>query len=113
MEVEEFDKEAFVKDITDGVLKSLGIEPEEEPDEEPAKLVVIDAKTLEERDEELVQKALKSIAKNREGEPKSKRLGGPKFINAEKEKKDMDETRDVGKVSTRKAAEMLVQRKGL
>lgn len=113
VEVEEFDREAFVKDITDGVLKSLGIEPDEEPEEEPAKLVVMDAKTLEERDEELVQKALKSIAKNREGEPKSKRLGGPKFINAEKEKKDMDETRDVGKVSTRKAAEMLVQRKGL
>jgi len=111
-EVKEVDENKIAENVTANVLKALGIEPEEPEAEPEAKLVVMDAKALEQRDEELIQKALKSIAKAREGEPKSKRLGGPKFINPE-EPEPEDETKEVKKVSTRKAAEMIVQNKGL
>ena len=112
-EVKEVDENKIAENVTANVLKALGIEPEEEAEEPEAKLVVMDAKTLEQRDEELIQKALKSIAKAREGEPKSKRLGGPKFINPEEKSEPEDETKEVKKVSTRKAAEMIVANKGL
>lgn len=112
-EVKEVDENKIAENVTANVLKALGIEPEEEEPEPEAKLVVMDAKALEQRDEELIQKALKTIAKSREGKPKSKRLGGPKFINPEEKSEPEAETKEVKKVSTRKAAEMLVAQKGL
>lgn len=112
-EVKEVDENKIAENVTANVLKALGIEPEEPEAEPEAKLVVMDAKTLEQRDEELIQKTLKAIAKDRSGEPKSKRVGGPKFINPEEKSELEDETKEVKKVSTRKAAEMVVQRKGL
>lgn len=111
-EVKEIDENKIAENVTANVLKALGIEPEAEEEEPEAKLVVMDAKTLEQRDEELIQKTLKSIAKARKGEPKSKRLGGPKFLNPEEPEAE-PETKEVKKVSTRKAAEMLVAKKGL
>lgn len=110
-EVKEVDENKIAENVTANVLKALGIEPEEEAEEPEAKLVVMDAKTLEQRDEELIQKTLKAIAKDRSGEPKSKRVGGPKFINPEEP--EPEETKEVKKVSTRKAAEMIVANKGL
>ena len=112
-EVKEVDENKIAENVTANVLKALGIEPEEPEAEPEAKLVVMDAKALEQRDEELIQKALKSIAKAREGEPKSKRLGGPKFMTPHEPTEPEDETKEVKKVSTRKAAEMLAERKGL
>jgi len=112
-EVKEVDENKIAENVTANVLKALGIEPEEPEAEPEAKLVVMDAKALEQRDEELIQKALKSIAKAREGEPKSKRLGGPKFMTPHEPTEPEEETKEVKKVSTRKAAEMLAERKGL
>jgi len=103
---------SITEDVTKNLLKSFGIEEEEEAVED-GKIVIMDQKALEDLQADAIQKTILGIAKQREGTRKSKSLGSSKFeIPGESEEESPEKTKS-GKVSTRKAAEMVAERKGL
>jgi hypothetical protein len=103
---------SITEDVTKNLLKSFGIEEEEEAPED-GKIVIMDQKALEDLQADAIQKTILRIAKQREGPRKSKSLGSSKFeIPGESEEESPEKTKS-GKVSTRKAAEMVAERKGL
>lgn len=103
---------SITEDVTKNLLKSFGIEEEEEAPED-GKIVIMDQKALEDLQADAIQKTILEIAKQREGTRKSKSLGSSKFeIPGESEEEAPEKTKS-GKVSTRKAAEMVAERKGL
>lgn len=107
----EINKDELIQDVTQGLIKALGINTEPEPEPDDNKIVIMNQKTLEEHDNEIIQKALKTIAKKREGTRQSKSLGGPKFMTPTDTQTEPEKVK--GKVSTRKAAELLAEKKGL
>lgn len=115
-EVEEtsaIDAEAMTKSITESVtnnlLKSFGIEEEEEAQED-GKIIIMDTKAFEDMNEKNIQKAILGLAKDREGNRKSKSLGSGKFEIPEEE---TPEKTKGGKMSTKDAALAVAKRKGL
>lgn len=99
VEAKEVDEDKLAEKVTANVLKALGIEIKEEEPEKDAGIIVIDQKALEERDSELIKKALLTIAKQREGQRQSKSVGGGKFEQPQTEvnkTEESEETKTVG-----------------
>lgn len=111
-EVKAIDEDLLTDKVTKGVLKALGIEEEEETPQDNGKLVIMDAKTFEDNQSELVKKTILGIVEAREGTRKSKSLGGSKF-ETPSEKEEKVEKTATGKMSTKDAAKAIAERKGL
>lgn len=111
-EVKAIDEDALIDKVTKGVLKALGFEEEAPEDPEDGKVIIMDAKALEDLQADTIQKAIMGIAKQREGTRKSKSLGLPKFGDIVDDPADPPEN-EGGKVSIKDAAKMVAAKKGI
>ena len=108
----ELDEDAMVDRVTKGVVKAMGIEVEEDPTPEDGKIIIMDSKALEELQADTIQKTILGIASQRQGEKRAKSVATGKFDLLEETPAEPDKKKGHG-VSTRKAAEMHAERKGL
>lgn len=104
---------SVTEDVTKNLLKAFGVEEETPEDPEDGKVIIMDAKALEELQADTIQKAIMGIAKQREGTRKSKSLGLPKFETPEIITEEPVEKPATGKMSTKDAAKAIATRKNL
>lgn len=114
-ETKAIDEDAIADRVTKGVLKSLGLEEEQEAEPEEGKIIIMDSKALEDLQADTIQKTILGLASQRKGERKSKSIGGNKFEFPEEvtEEEPAKETKANGKMSTRKSAEAIVKKYGI
>lgn len=110
--VKAIDPAKIAEEVTANIYKSLGIEVEEEKEPEAGNIVIMDSKALEDLQEETIKKTILGIAKQRDGLRKSKPTATGKF-DFQNDPTEEKKSNNGGKVSSRKAAEMLAERKGL
>ena len=82
VKVKSIDKEELIEEITENVMKALGIEVETESQEESdSKIVIMDSKAFRESQEDLIKKTVLELGKANPGQRKSQPLGNPKFLD--------------------------------
>ena len=82
VKVKSIDKEELAEEITQNVIKALGIEMETESQEESdSKIVIMDSKAFHESQEDLIKKTVLELGKSNPGQRKSNPLGNPKFVD--------------------------------
>lgn len=113
IKVKSIDEDAIAEKASLAVLKALGIEPEPEEEPETGKILVMDAKAFEEMNQKNITKAVLEIGKQNKGTRKSISLGGSKFENPEVIDDEEKSVQKGGKVSTKKASELLLTQKGI
>ena len=113
VETKEIDEDKLADKTALKVLKALGVEQEEEETEPESGIMVLTKDALEDLEANAVQKALLAIGNQREGTRKSKSIGGGKFEIPSTEEEKKTEKSETNKVSTTKAAEALLVKKGV
>ena len=113
LEVKQIDEDKLADNVTEKVLKALGIETEEPEKEPESGIMVLTKSALEDLQSDAVQKALLAIGNQRQGERKSKSVGGSKFEIPKTEPTNTKTEKETGKLSTTKSAEALLIKKGV